>query len=174
MTGAGSGWDAQPEQDDGQEDWPAGEDRRWVAFVRGANRTGTLTAVAWVFSSRGVNFESLATGDIDGDSGLIVITFRASERRQRLLARTVDRLSAVRSVVVRREDDPSVGAVGVVHLPPGVRFVPPPEAAVRWSGDSMAGQPVLVEGSLADVELVTSHATVCGATAVATVVLPLR
>ena len=37
---------------------------RWVALVRGTDRPGTLTALTSVFSTRGVSFESLATGAV--------------------------------------------------------------------------------------------------------------
>lgn len=150
-------------------------DRRWVAFVHGADATGTLTALASVFSTRGVSFDSLSTGDVvDGDGvGLIVVTFTATERRQRLLMRTVRRLAAVRAAEVRAADDPSVRAAAVVHLPVTAGgFAPPADAPVRWSGDPAAGQPVLVEGALADVERVVADARARGAVAAATVVLP--
>jgi len=144
---------------------------RWVALVRGADRPGTLTALTSVFSTRGVSFESLATGAVDGDVGAIAVTFRATARRQHLLVRTVERLSVVRSVEVRSAEDPAVRAAGVVVMPDHVPFTPPPHAAVRWSGDTSAGQPVLVEGSFADVAEVVHAARARGATTTALVIL---
>lgn len=151
-----------------------GADPRWVAFVAGADATGTLTALTGVFSTRGVSFDSLTTGDVADGVGLIVVTFTASERRQRLLTRTVRRLAAVRSAEVRAVDDPAVRAAAVVHLPAASGpFAPPEGAAVRWSGDPSAGQPVLVEGPLPEVERVVAAARARGADSAATVVLPL-
>ncbi|VTR76402.1 hypothetical protein [Cellulomonas hominis] len=151
----------------------AADDPRWVAFVAGADATGTLTAVAGVFSTRGVSFDSLSTGDVADGVGLIVVTFTASERRQRLLMRTVRRLAAVRSAEVRRAEDPAVRAAAVVHLPATADgFAPPADAAVRWSGDAGLGQPVLVEGTLRDVERVVADARARGALSTATVLLP--
>jgi hypothetical protein len=151
-----------------------GADRRWVAFVAGADATGTLTALTGVFSTRGVSFDSLTTGDVADGVGLIVVTFTASERRQRLLMRTVRRLAAVRSAEVRAVDDPAVHAAAVVHLPTTAGpFGPPAGVAVRWTGDVAAGQPVLIEGALPDVEAVVAHARARGAVSAATVVLPL-
>jgi predicted amino acid-binding ACT domain protein len=144
---------------------------RWVVLVRGADRPGTLTALTSVFSTRGVSFESLATGAVDGDVGTIAVTFRASARRQQLLVRTVERLSVIRSVEVYSADDPAVRAAGVVRMPDGVDFTPPPDTAVLWSGDASAGQPVLVEGSLADVTAVVAHAREQGAAMTAVMVL---
>jgi acetolactate synthase small subunit len=152
---------------------PTSDDRRWVAFVHGADRTGTLTALAGVFSTRGVSFDSIATSDVAEGVGMIVVTFTASERRMRLLIRTVARLSAVRAVTVHPVDDPAVRAAAVVVLPGTVTdFAPPADTAVRWSGDPAAGQPVLVEGPLLDVERVVADARSRGAAAVATAVLP--
>jgi len=145
-------------------------DDRWVVLVHGADRPGTLTALTSVFSTRGVSFESLATGAVDGDVGTIAVTFRASLRRQQMLVRTVERLSVIRSVEVRSADDPAVRAAGVVRMPDGVDFAPPSGTAVRWSGDASAGQPVLVEGSLHDVSVVVEHARAQGAALTATVV----
>lgn len=158
----------------GPADAVPGPDRRWVAFVAGADATGTLTALTGVFSTRGVSFDSLTTGDVADGVGLIVVTFTASERRQRLLLRTLRRLAAVRSAEVRAVDDPAVRAAAVVHLPrESGAFVPPEGAAVRWSGDPGAGQPLLVEGPLPEVERVVAHARARGADSAATVVLPL-
>jgi len=79
----------------------------WAAQVRGLHRPGTLTALAGVFSTRGVSFDSLTTGavDGDGDSGTIHVTFRATPRRARVLERAVTRLATVRSVVVQETTD---------------------------------------------------------------------
>jgi predicted amino acid-binding ACT domain protein len=144
---------------------------RWVVLVRGADRPGTLTALTSVFSTRGVSFESLATGAVDGDVGTIAVTFRSSTRRAQLLMRTVERLSVIRSVEMRSADDPAVRAAGVVRMPDAVDFTPPSGADVRWSGDASASQPVLVEGSLADVTAVVAHARAEGAAMTAIVVL---
>ncbi|MEV7974235.1 lactate dehydrogenase [Cellulomonas sp. NPDC089187] len=76
-------------------------EQRWVAELTGDDRTGTLMAVASVFASRGVSFDSLHTGDTRDGAGDITVTFTASERRQRLLIRTVARLQSVRQVRVR-------------------------------------------------------------------------
>ena len=72
------------------------DDTRWVGYVRADHRTGSIAALAGVFATRGVNVDSMATGDVHDDAGLVVVTFRAGERRARLLARTVERLPQVR------------------------------------------------------------------------------
>jgi len=142
----------------------------WVALVHGEDRPGTLTALAGVFSSRGVSFESLATGAVDGEVGTIAVTFTTTPRRQALLIRTVARLAVVSAVQVRRADDPQVLAAAIVHLPAGSAFAVADEA-VRTTGDGAEGRPLLVEGSLAEVSLVVASARRAGAVRTATVIL---
>ena len=144
---------------------------RWVAIVNGEDRPGTLTALASVFSSRGVSFESLATGAVDGEVGSVAVTFTTTPRRQALLIRTVARLAVVSAVRVRRADDPAVLAAAIVHLAPGLAFTVP-AVDVQVSGDLATG-PLLVEGSLADVSVVVGAAKAAGATLAATVVLSM-
>jgi len=148
------------------------DDTRWVAFVRAHDTTGSLAALAGVFASRGVSIGSLATGHEVGSPGLVVVTFRTGERRQRLITRTVERLPMVGGIVVRRADDLGVRAAAVVHLPQGLAFEPPEHAVVRWSGETALGEPLLVEGTLVDVESVVGAAQAAGATADALVIQP--
>jgi predicted amino acid-binding ACT domain protein len=167
----------------------------WVVLVRGEDRPGTLTAVTAVFSDRGVSFDSLATGGVDGDVGTIAVTFQATPRRQAVLVRTVGRLAAVRDVDVRRADDPAVRAAGVIRMPAGAAVPgaavpvaaapgaavqgaavqagdgPSPASRLQWTGDPAVGGPLLVEGPLADVAAVVRAARDAGATTWATVVL---
>ncbi|CAM5777960.1 ACT domain-containing protein [Cellulomonas persica] len=147
-------------------------DDRWVVFVRGANRPGTVAAVTAVFATRGISFDALATSDADPQAGLVTVTFRTTERRQHELVRAVERLAAVSGVVVRRAEDLGVRAAGVCHLPRDVAFRPPAHAAVSWSGESQLGQPVLVEGPLVDVEHVVAAAREAGARSTAIVIQP--
>lgn len=145
---------------------------RWILYVRADHRTGTIAALAGVFATRGMNFDALATGESAEGTGLVTVTFVANERRQQLLARSVERLAVVHSVLVRRADDLGVRAAAVLQLPPGVAFVPPPHAGVRWSGRTDRGEPLLVEGALVDVEVVVDAALAAGALAHALVIQP--
>ncbi len=148
------------------------DDARWVAFVRADDHTGTIAALAGVFATRGVSFDSLATADVRDATGLVIVTFRTGERRQHVLMRAVERLPMVRGLVVRRADDLGVRAAAVVHLPPGTQFSPPEHTLVGWSGEAADGEPVLVEGSLVDVEDVIEAARAAGATSDALVIQP--
>ena len=148
----------------------------WVALVRGEDRPGTLTALTGVFSSRGVSFESLSTGAVDGSVGTIAVTFTTTPRRQTLLMRTVERLAVVSAVQVRRADDPAVLAAAIVHEVAGTggAGLAPPDADVRVTRAPAApgaGATLLVEGSLAAVSRVVRAARERGAMGTATVVL---
>ena len=145
----------------------------WVALVRGEDRPGTLTALTSVFSDRGVSFESLSTGAVDGAVGTIAVTFTTTARRQALLLRTVARLAVVSAVQVRRADDPAVLAAAIVQLPTGVSL-DIRDLDVRITsvgGPSGAGQRFFLEGSLAEVSHVVEHAREAGAIGTATVIL---
>jgi hypothetical protein len=148
-------------------------DARWVAFVESDDRTGTFTGLASVFSSRGVSFESVSTHESHDGTGLVVVVFETSERIQRVLARTLERLAVTRSVDVRPAGDPSVRAIGVVRTAPGTAFRPSPQASLVWTGDSSTDEAVLVIGPLLAVERALREARAAGAATVMSAVLPL-
>ncbi|GIG30415.1 hypothetical protein [Cellulomonas marina] len=167
--------------DEGRAPLAAEDEERWVAYVRADHRTGTVAALAGVFATRGVNFDSLAgspgsrvpAADGTVEPGLVVVTFWATPRRQRLLTRSVERLAAVRRVQVRSAGHPDVRAAAVVRLPARSTFRPPDDSAVRWTGEPQGQGPLLVEGRLADVEAVLDAAEAAGAVASAVVLEPL-
>ncbi|QGF22688.1 hypothetical protein [Raineyella fluvialis] len=148
--------------------------RPWVALVQCLDQPGALMALASVFAERGINFTSLATGALDGRPGAIALTFDATARQCQVLRRAAERLTVVQSLVLRPFDDPGARAAGVVRMPYGVGFRPPPGLDVVWSGDSAAGEPVLVEGTLADVAAVAAAAREAGALTIGTVVSEVR
>lgn len=136
-----------------------GDDPGWVAVVRTADRSGTVTQLAGVFSTRGVNVDSIATGVPGVGTADITLTFRASERRCRQLVRSVERLAPVREVVVRSEDDPRVHAAAVIIMAPGEEFIPDPSLVLRWSGETALGEPLLAEGPYDSVRRLVSAAS---------------
>lgn len=146
---------------------------RYVAYVRAVDRPGSLTAVAEVVSSRGVSIEALDTGDFREGTALMTLLFSTSQRLLGVLQRTLERLEVVSSVRILPADDPHVLAAGVVHAHQSVNFRPPEGAAVAWSGDTAAGQPLLVEGPLVEVEKVLDAARALGVSRVRSVLLPL-
>lgn len=145
---------------------------RYVAYVRGAHRSGTLTTVAEVVSARGVSIESIASGEVRDATALLTVVFTTSTRLERVIERTLGRLAVVSSVQVYRASDPAVRAAGVVEQPGLPDFVPPDDALVRWSGDSIHGRPLLIEGQFLEVEKVLDAARQIGSTGVGCVLLP--
>ncbi len=127
------------------------EDPGWVAVVHTADRTGVVTRLAGVFSTRGVNVDSIASGVLAGSDARVTLTFRSSQRRCRVLVRSVERLPEVRDVIVRREDDPRVRAAAVVLMPAGEAYTPPEGLDLRWSGETARGEALLAEGAYAAV-----------------------
>ncbi len=146
---------------------------RYVAYVRAADRPGSLTAVAEVVSSRGLSLDSLASGDVRDSTAVVILSFTASERLRRLVERTLARLAIVTSVDVLPTDDPAVRASGLVQAQPGEWFRPPPDAAVSWSGETESDQPLLVAGQLLEVEKVLQAARQAGITTMSYALLPL-
>lgn len=141
--------------------WPPADDHPdpgWVAVVHTADRSGVVTRLAGVFSTRGVNVDHIASGVLAGTDATVTLTFRVSQRRCRQLVRSVERLQEVRSVLVRRDDDPRVHAAAVVLMPPGRAYTPPAELKLRWSGATAHGEPLLAEGPYDDIRRLVAHA----------------
>ncbi|MGV8909240.1 MAG: ACT domain-containing protein [Propionicimonas sp.] len=146
--------------------------QRYVAYLRVADRPGTLTAVAEVVSTRGISIESFATGDFRDGSAVMSLVFTTSERLQQLIERTLNRLAVVQDVTVLPAGHPQVLATGVVHPDPKLSFVPPADVAITWSGDVGNGEPLLIEGQLLEVEKVLAAARAEGAHRVSSALLP--
>ncbi|KYH44626.1 hypothetical protein [Branchiibius sp. NY16-3462-2] len=144
----------------------------YVAFVRGVDRTGTLTSIATAISTRGISCDSFATNDFRSGTAAITAVFRTSERLQKALARTLERLPAVHEVTILPLSDERVHASAVLILPDNQPFHPPVDVTLRWSGDPTRGQPVLMEGQFAQVQATVESSTARGASLVAMAILP--
>lgn len=70
---------------------------RWRVRLLAEHRAGSVAAVTGVFANRGVSFDRLAAGVVDGEPR-IDIEFAASARLARVLGRTLERLAVVRVV----------------------------------------------------------------------------
>jgi hypothetical protein len=157
-----------PDSGDGHVDSIA---ERWIVFVTAEDRSGTLTALAEMFSSRGVSFTSFNTLTVAGGAGTMSIIFRGTPRLARVLARTLERLAVTRTVTLVRASDPGVRGLAVVadagSLPASEHTAS--RCTVTPWGD--AGT-VLIAGALADVEDAVERMS--GATLEAFAVLPPR
>lgn len=132
-------------------------ERRWALVAHTADRPGAITAITGVFSSRGVNFDSIAGSAPTPNQATIIGLYQTSERRSAQLVRTVGRLEMVNAVSVRPAEDPSVRAVGIMEVPDGT-LVPPPATSATWTGDGTPERPLLVQGSLRAVEKIAAQA----------------
>lgn len=98
-------------------------ERRWVFVVRCLDQSGVLSAVASVFGNRGVSLEAILGSGIaasrqDGsrEDGRLILSFRATERRQEMLRRVLERLSSILQVEAYAYDDPQLRSIAVVKL----------------------------------------------------------
>jgi acetolactate synthase small subunit len=93
--------------------------QRWVFVVRALDRPGTLTAAAAVFSNRGVSLEGILGSGIAPntvENGRLLFSFRATEPKQALLKKALERLSSVFQVEAYHYDDERLRAIAVAKL----------------------------------------------------------
>lgn len=96
------------------------QDNRWVFVIKVHDKPGTLTAIASVFSSRGVSVEttmgsSSAVAPLEVPS-TIVLSFRATERKKEHLMRTIARLQQVIHVEAYPYHARELRAIAVARL----------------------------------------------------------
>ncbi len=134
--------------------------QRWVFVVRALDQPGTLTAAAAVFSNRGVSLEGALGSGIDAsspDKGRLILSFHATEAKQALLLRTLERLSCVSGVDAYHFEDERLRAIAVAKLPPDA---PVPNGADNYSVETIAesdrervimltGKPPVIEEAIA-------------------------
>lgn len=99
--------------------------QRWVFVVRAMNKPGTLTAAAAVFSNRGVSLEGILGSGIDTASeeeGRMLFSFRATQQKQDLLKRSLERLPNIFQVAAYPYEDPRLRAIAVAKLAPDARI----------------------------------------------------
>ena len=98
--------------------------QRWVFVVQSLNKPGTLTAAAAVFSNRGVSLEGVLGSGIDSttvDGGRILFCFRATEPKQAMLKRAIERLSSIFQVDAYAYEDERLRVIAVAKLTPEAR-----------------------------------------------------
>jgi acetolactate synthase small subunit len=94
-------------------------EQRWVFVVRALDQPGTLTAAASVFSNRGVSLEAILGSGIAAtaiEEGRLILSFRATERKQEMLLRALERLSSVLQVTSYLYDDPKLRAIAIAKV----------------------------------------------------------
>ncbi|NER82084.1 MAG: hypothetical protein F6K42_21495 [Leptolyngbya sp. SIO1D8] len=134
-------------------------DQRWVFVVQALNRPGTLTAAAAVFSNRGVSLEGILGSGIAPttvEDGRLIFSFRATEHKQKLLQRALERLSSIFHVAVYTDEDERLRAIAVAKLGIDTPMVPDENYFLETISQTdtermvmLTGTPLAVEAALA-------------------------
>lgn len=93
--------------------------QRWVFVVRVLDKPGMLTAAAAVFSNRGVSIEGILGSGIGSttiENGRLIINFRATQPKQSLLHRALERLPDVFRVDAYAYEDQRLRAIAIAKL----------------------------------------------------------
>jgi acetolactate synthase small subunit len=99
--------------------------QRWIFVVRALDRPGSLTAAAAVFSNRGVSLEGILGSGIapnTAEDGRLIFSFRATEPKQALLKKALERLSSVFCVDAYAYEDEHLRAIAVAKLSQSVKL----------------------------------------------------
>jgi acetolactate synthase small subunit len=130
-------------------------EERWVFVMKVQDAPGALTAIATVFSSRGVSLETIlgngvAVGEDGG--GRIVLSFRATEKKKETLMRTVARLARVVEVQDYPFAAPELRAIAIARLcAPGMDLRAIPAHAETLS-EGAEGTTILLSGDAKRVD----------------------
>ena len=120
-------------------------EQRWVFVVKCVDRPGVLTAAASVFSNRGVSLEAILSSGIAATSietGRLILSFRATDRKKEMLLRALGRLSSVLQVDHYPYDDPALRSIALAKVSS--------PAAIEFSSDRVQVEKIseTAEGSL--------------------------
>ncbi|MGB3670711.1 MAG: hypothetical protein WA984_11400 [Phormidesmis sp.] len=94
-------------------------ENRWMFVIRALNHPGTLTAAAAVFSNRGVSLEGFLGSGVDTTTvadGRLLFSFRATQAKQDLLKRSLERLPSIFQVDAYPYNDERLRAIAIAKL----------------------------------------------------------
>ncbi|MEJ5250537.1 MAG: hypothetical protein HPY54_17100 [Chthonomonadetes bacterium] len=100
-------------------------DERWVFVIKVQDKPGALTAIASVFSSRGVSVDTTLGSSANTSAELgstIVLSFRATERKKETLFRTLQRLHQVLQVQAYPYSARELRAIAIARVTPEEKF----------------------------------------------------
>jgi len=140
--------------------------RLWVFAAVLEDAPGSLLTLVSAFANRAVSLLSvLGCGASITGEGLVLVSFRCSERRRRELERVVRRLAVVRSVEAVEVEEPERGRVVLMEVtreglsaPEGLRLVRLTERWLLAGGPEPVLRPML-RGAI-DAGIVARHAEV--------------
>ena len=129
---------------------------RWVFVIKVHDKPGALTAIASVFSSRGVSVDttlgSSAAGLLEAPS-TIVLSFHATECKKETLLRTLARLQQVVQVEAYPYTARELRSIAIVRVTPDEKIAELPREVhteiISESGDSKT---VLLTGATRAVD----------------------
>ncbi|HIK45773.1 MAG TPA: ACT domain-containing protein [Leptolyngbyaceae cyanobacterium M65_K2018_010] len=133
--------------------------QRWLFVVRALDKPGTLTAAAAVFSNRGISLEGIlgsGMGPGTAADGRLIFSFQATEAKQALLQKALERLPSVFQVRAYHYDDERLRAIAVAKLSQRVKLTNDDESyfvetIAQTSRDRMVmltGSPLAVEAAV--------------------------
>ncbi len=131
---------------------------RWVFVIKVHDKPGALTAIASVFSSRGVSVDttlgSSSATVLDAPS-TIVLSFRATERKKETLLRTIARLQHVQHVEAYPYSARELRSIAIARVTPDEKTADLPRGVqaelISERGDSKT---ILLTGSTQAVDKV--------------------
>ncbi|MGL5083976.1 MAG: ACT domain-containing protein [Microcoleaceae cyanobacterium] len=94
-------------------------EKEWVFVVKVIDKPGVLSAIAAIFSNRGISLETILGSILSPDGvegGRIVVKFRATERKQEMLLRAAQRLSKVLEVQAYPYADERLRAIAIAKV----------------------------------------------------------
>lgn len=130
-------------------------EQRWIFVVQALDKPGTLTAAAAVFSNRGISLEGILGSGIapaSTDGGRLIIRFRATLAKQKLLRQALERLASISHVGVYTENDQRLRAIAVAKLGTRAEVSCPPNAVMETILQTEAEHTVMLTGTPAAVE----------------------
>jgi acetolactate synthase small subunit len=92
-------------------------ENRWVFVIKSKNQPGMLNSATAVFSNRGISVDTILGGGTITNEGRVILSFQASENKQKMLLRVLKRLSTVESVTVYPYNSPELRAISIICLP---------------------------------------------------------
>ena len=129
--------------------------------VRALNRPGTLTAAAAVFSNRGISLEGILGSGIDTateEDGRLLFSFRATEPKQALLKRSLQRLPSISQVDAYGYDDPTLRAIAIAKLNANITVASlDPTLHTEMITQCATSCLLLIAGNIAAVESAIAH-----------------
>ncbi|MGQ9789423.1 MAG: hypothetical protein ACUVR7_02010 [Armatimonadota bacterium] len=96
-------------------------DEHWVFVIKVQDKPGALTAIASVFSSRGVSLDTTLGSSTNTSAEMgstIVLSFRATERKKETLFRTLQRLHQVLQVQAYPYSARELRAIAIARIAP--------------------------------------------------------